>query len=196
MPLPSPKTKLKPSTLKFFGWLAMFSAISAMPSLLLTLQALGKRDPDSIMTQLGLLIMGTVVFVTLTLALRSFLNRNLSFARANAIISGMIVLNIVYAAVSGTALFNPGLAGQIDTLEYALVFLLGLIQIGFGVRLLSLDNDLNRMKRPYCILNILTGICLCSIYLVIFGVITSAVADVMLATIFFHEAKQALDIQA
>src|SRR6266567_3788724 len=104
MPLPSPKTKLKTSTLKSFGWLAMFSAFSALPSLLLSLQTLGKHDIDSIMTQLGLLIMGCVVFVALTLALRSFLNRNHSFAKANAIIAGMIVLNIVYAAVSGASL--------------------------------------------------------------------------------------------
>jgi TctA family transporter len=46
------------------------------------------------------------------------------------------------------------------------------------------------LHKPYCYLNIVTGVCTAMIILLPIGVLTSAVSDVMLGTIFFHAATE------
>ena len=64
------------------------------------------------------------------------------------------------------------------------------MQIMFGVKLLQLSNDLKGLHKPYCYLNIITGICLATVVLLPVGILASAITDVMLGTIFFQAAKQ------
>ena len=190
MTLPDTENRLNVSTLKLFGFLAMFSAVTTIPFLLFSLTMSGRKDIEAGISHLFLLVASVIIFTAVSIALCSFLKRNHGFTGVHLIIAAMILLNIVYSFVSGAALVNPGLAAQISSIEIGLVILLGIIQIGFGLRLFTLQANLGGMKRPYCFINIATGICLCSIVLVPIGIIFGAVADVMLATIFFHEAKQ------
>ena len=170
--------------------LAMTSAVLGLPMFLLSLQFEGRHDDVARMVQLVLQGLGTFIFVALTALFRGFLARNCIFRKADAIILCLIILNLVYAATSSAGLFFPKIAEQLQPILAALVVLLGIAQAGLGVRLFALQNELHGMKRPYGWLNVITGICLISLVLIPVGIMASAVADVMLGTIFFQEAKR------
>lgn len=170
--------------------LAMVSAVSSLPLFWLSLRFEGRHDDLAQTVQLLLQVGGTGIFVALTTLFREFLTRNCLFRKADAIIIGLIVLNLVYAVTSSIALLVPRLEEQLLLVLAPLVIVLGIAQAGLGMRLFALEHDLAGMKRPYCWLNIVTGICLASLLLVSLAVVVSAVADVMLGTIFFQEARR------
>jgi hypothetical protein len=157
---------------------------------LLSLRFEGRHDDLAQTVQILLQGSGTVIFVALTALFRGFLARNCLFRKADAIILGLIVLNLSYAVVSSAGLLIPKVEEQLQPILASLVVLLGIAQAGLGMRLFALENDLGGMKRPYCVLNIVTGICLASLLLIPVGIITSAVGDVMLGTIFFQVARR------
>ncbi|MBI2355393.1 MAG: hypothetical protein HYV06_10305 [Deltaproteobacteria bacterium] len=190
MRTPTAKGALRPTTLRAGGMLAMASAVLTLPMFLYSLQLEGRHDESALTMQLLLQGIGTFIFVALIATLRGFLVRNCAFKKAGAIILGLIILNLLYAAASSVLLFNPEAQEQLQPVLAALVILLGIAQAGLGMRLFALDNDLGGMKRPYCWLNIATGVCLASLLLIPLGIITSAVGDVMLATIFLREARR------
>lgn len=190
MPNPTLKSPLKPATLKAAGMLAMSSAMLTLPMFFLSIQLEGRHDDTARAILLSLQGVGSFIFVALAVVLRNFLNRNCAFNKANAIILGMIILNCVYAAASSATLFVPQGEERLDSILAALIILLGIAQAGLGLRLFALENDLGGMKRTYCWLNIITGVCLASLMLIVVGVIASAVADVMLGTIFLQEARR------
>jgi hypothetical protein len=184
------KGPLKPITLKAAGMLAMVSAVASLPLFLLSLAFEGRHDDAARTMQLLLQGVGTVIFVALTAILRNFLARNCLFKKADAIILCLIILNLIYAAASSASLYIPKAGEQYQSILAALVVLMGIAQAGLGMRLFVLENDLGGMKRLYCWLNIITGICLASLLLIPLGIVTSAVGDVMLGTIFFQEARR------
>jgi len=190
MRTPTAKRALKPTTLRAAGILAMGSAILTLPMFALSLQLEGRHDGIARTLQIIMQCTGTVIFMVLTVSLRCFLGRNCAFERANAIILCLILLNIAYAVASCAGLLIPGVEEQLQAVIPALVILLGIAQAGLGMRLFALDDDLGGMKRPYCWLNIVTGVCLVSLLLIPVGVIASAIADVMLATIFLREGRR------
>jgi hypothetical protein len=186
---------LEPTILRAAGILAMTSAVAGLPMFLLSLRFEGRHDDFARTVQLLLQGSGTVIFVALTALLRGFLARNCRFRKANAIIFGLIVLNLAYAVASSAGLLIPKAEEQLQPILASLVVLLGIVQAGLGMRLFVLENDLGGMKRPYCWLNIITGICLASLLLIPVGIITSSVADVMLGTIFFQAAMRLSPLQ-
>lgn len=168
--------------------LAMASAVLTLPMFLYSMQLEGRHDESARTVQLLLQGGGTSIFVALIATLRGFLGRNCAFRKGDAIILALILLNLLYAAASSAPLFIPEMGERLQPVLAALVILLGIAQAGLGMRLFALDNDLGGMKRPYCWLNIVTGVCLASLLLIPLGIVTSAVGDVMLATIFLQEA--------
>ncbi len=170
--------------------LAMASAVSSLPLFLLSLRFEGRHDDLARTVQLLLQAGGTGIFVALTILFRGFLVRNCLFRQADAMITGLIVLNLVYAVASSIGLLIPRLEEQLPPILAPLVILLGIAQAGLGMRLFALEHDLGGMKRPYCWLNIITGICLASLLLIPLAIVASAVGDVMLGTIFFQQARR------
>jgi hypothetical protein len=185
-----PKSPLKPATLRAAGMLAMASALLTLPMFLLSIQFEGRHDDTARAILLVLQGAGSSIFVALAVVFRNFLNRNCAFNKADTIILAMIILNCVYAVASSATMFAPQGEEQFTSILVALIILLGIVQAGLGLRLFTLENGLGGMKRPYCWLNIITGVCLASLVLIAAGVIASAVADVMLGTIFLQEAKR------
>lgn len=181
---------LKPIILKSAGMLAMASALLTMPMFLVSYQLEGRHDYTATAIHLALQGIGTVIFVALALTFRSLLVKNCSFKKADSVILALIILNLIYAITSAASLLIPQGEEQLGPILITLVILLGIAQIGLGLRLFALEQDLGGFKRPYIWLNIITGVCLASVLLIAVGVIASAVADVMLGTIFFQEARR------
>jgi len=172
------------------GRIAMVSAILTLPLSLLSIMLTERHDDFARAGQLALQWSGTLIFLVLMLLFRRFLVANCRFGKANGIINALILLNLLYAAISSYTEYLPQGDERLAPIITGLIVLLGLLQTGLGIRLLRLENDLGGMKRPYCWLNILTGVFLASILLVPIGIVVSAISDVMLGTIFFHEARR------
>jgi hypothetical protein len=172
------------------GIVAMASAILTLPLFLISIKLAERHDEIARTGQIALQWTGTIIFLILILLFRRFLVFNCLFKKANSLITVLIILNLVYAAVTSFADYIPQGEERIAPFAIGLIVLLGFVQAGLGVRLLKLEDDLGGMKRTYCWLNILTGVFLASILLIPLGIIASAVTDVMLGTIFFIEAKR------
>ena len=92
------------------------------------------------------------------------------------------------AAVSLIGLVLPEMESALGVFGIAMVVVVGILQIVFGLRLRQLPDTLRGLHKPYCYLNIITGGCLVAFVLIPMGILTGAIADVMLGTIFFQAA--------
>lgn len=191
------KGPLKPATLKFAGKLAIASAMLTLPMFLLSFMLEGRYDATARYIHLVLQSAGTVIFVLIIVSFRFFLNRNCGFSKVNTHILGLVVINLLYAAASFVSISSPQGEAQMRPYMMVMVSLLGIIQAGLGWRLFDLEHELSGMKQPYCWLNVVTGVFFASVLMIPIAIITSAVADVMLGTIFILEARRlALPLEA
>lgn len=183
--------KMGSKSLAAAGTVAMISAVLTLPLFLLSLSLADRHDEIAKAAQFALQWTGTIIFLVLIALFRRFLIFNCLFKKANPLIAVLVILNLLYAVLNSFADYLPDDEELIAQISIGLIILLGICQAGLGLRLLHLENDLGGMKRPYCWLNILTGVFLASILLVYLGIFASGITDVMLGTIFFHEAKRA-----
>jgi hypothetical protein len=167
----------------------MTSALLTLPLFLFSLQNQGQTDWYLKVLDAIIQVVGAGLFVVLSVVLRRFLGRRFAFHDTDRIIGLMIISNLGVGALSLTATFVPPLQQAATSIVVAAVFVLGLLQLRFGYLLLALPDDLGGMRRPYAYLNMAVGACLASIILVPLAIVMSAVADVMLGTIFLQAAR-------
>ncbi|HEY6872806.1 MAG TPA: hypothetical protein VI298_08790 [Geobacteraceae bacterium] len=170
------------------GWLAMASAMLTIPWFILTVLLGEQKGVVPKAAEAAMLVAGTVLTVYLLVALLRLLHEKYAFRQADLPIDLLIKANIVSAAVSLLGLALNQLESAVGVFAIIMVIFVGVLQIAFGVRLLRLPDSLQGLHRPYCYLNIVTGFCLVLLVLLPVGMLTGAVADVMLGTIFFQAA--------
>jgi hypothetical protein len=170
------------------GWLAMTSAVLTIPWFVLTFVLAGQGGVWPKVTQGVLLTAGTTLLVYLLVTFKRLLHENFTFHAVDRVIALLVKVNIVSAAVSLLGLAVPPLESALGVVGIVLAVAGGIAQIMFGVKLLRLPGNLGGLHKPYGYLNIVTGFCLATVVLLPLGMVTSAVADVMLGTIFFQVA--------
>lgn len=167
--------------------------VSAFVSIPMALTAYRVEQSGGITSAILLTVMqfiGTILFAAVTLFLKNLLNRTFRFDTADRSIMLMIAANIISGVAGTGGLFLPQMRDTAGVVSLIFLVFAGMMQVRFAFLLFRLPDNLNGMLRPYCWLNIITGISSASLILIIFGIVTSAVADVMLATIFFTVAGQ------
>lgn len=175
------------------GWIAMISAFASIPAAYLSWKLEGRSDMTATIIQTGIQIAGLVIFLAITLSLRRLLNSRFKFHDADKSIDWMIRANVVGTVLAVSAMQTTLLR---DALGIAIIVVMaaqGVVQILLGYRLLRLQADLDGMLKPFCYLNMATGICLASVVLVLVGIALSALSDLLLGTIFFHMAGKLSD---
>jgi hypothetical protein len=172
------------------GWLAMVSAALTVPWIIATFFLAEKTGAAAKAVEASLLVCGTVLFVYLLATLRRLLHERYDFRGTDGAIALLIKANIVSAAVALLGLAIPSMEEAIGVFGIIMVVIVGILQLSFGFKLLQLPTTLKGLHKPYCYLNMVTGGCTAVIVLLPLGVLTSAVADVMLGTIFFHAAAE------
>lgn len=173
------------------GWLAMVSAFASIPLTFLSFRLGDNTDPAATALQIGIQTAGALLFVAITLCLKKLLNARFGFHDADRCLVLLIVASVVASVMSVVALGFARLKEPLEIASLVTVAFQGLVQLRFGYRLLKLQDDLDGMLRPFCYLNMATGICVASVVLIVVGVVISAISDLMLGTIFFHIAKLA-----
>ena len=174
--------------LKISGCMAMLSAVLAIPWFILTAMLGDHGGAETRIAQGVLLMVGTFLLVYLLATLRRLLHERHAFRAADAAILLLVTVNLISAAVGLLALMMPQLESSLGIPGILLVIAGAAVQIAFGVKFLRLPDNLKGLRKPYGYLNIVTGICLITVVLLPLAVVVSAVADVMLGTIFFQAA--------
>ena len=167
------------------GWMAIVSAVLNAPVLVVTVAAVFLPENPA------LRVLGTVLSVAtallaiyLLVALRQLLHRH-DFHAADfwfaLLIGGYLVamvLQIVAEAVPG--------AESVTGVLLLFVLFLGVISAVFGFKILPAARVVAGPVRPFVYFTIATGVCLATLILLPIGLITTIVADVLLAMIFFR----------
>lgn len=178
------------------GWITMFSAFIAIPAAYLTFKLEGRVDPPTVITQALLQVFGTLLFIVITRYLKKLLVTRFAFHDTDREIDLMIMANVAAGVIVLGGFAFPPLKETLGIAALVIIVFQGIVQVRFGYRLLKLPDNLSGMLRPFCYANMATGICIASVVLLIFGVVVSAISDLMLGTIFFSLAKQAGEAEA
>jgi len=184
-------TPLSPTRYRFTGTLAMTNALLTIPWFIITFLLAEKNGIWPKVAEAFMQTSSTFIFAFTSLLLKKHLNQIQGFHEVDRYILMLIKANIVLTAVSLIGIIIPSVAESSGTLALILIVPLGLIQLVFGYKLQQLPSDLGGLLRPYCYLNMITGVSLASIILLPMGILSGAVADIMLGTIFFQAAGSA-----
>lgn len=178
-----------PKRLAAAGRLAMASALLAVPWFVLAFVFEGAGEGMRA-ARFAILAGGTSLLVYLMMTLGALVRGRYGYHRADAPIVLLIAANVGSALVGGIVILFPTTEASLGLVGAVLVVLIGILHIVFGARLLRLPDNLQGMLRPFCYLNIATGCLLATVLLLPVGVVTSAIADVMLGTIFLQAARE------
>ena len=140
-------------------------------------------------------IFGTILFLAIMVYIKRFLNCIFDFRATDRNIDLMIITGIVAGVLSVAGLYLTPLKESIGYAGIGILMVQGVVQAQFGYRLLKLPYDLGGMLKPFCYANIATGILLASIVLIPFGIVASALSDLMLGTIFFKISACVRDVE-
>jgi len=181
--------------LKIAGWLAMASAFLTIPLEYVSSSLDAGTDLKATVLETIIQVFGTILFLTITLYLKRFLNCIFNFRAADTTIDLMIITGIVAGVLSLAGIYITPLKESIGYAEIGILMVQGIVQAQFGYKLFKLPYDLGGMLKPFCYANIATGILLATIVLIPFGIVVSAVSDLMLGTIFFKISACVRDVE-
>jgi hypothetical protein len=173
------------------GWASVFAAVITIPQVLFSLLMEVLWERTSFMTFIEIVVMfaGLILYIFIFLKLKKLLIQHADFSDANIYISLIIWINVIVVAISAISLFQPSIEGAISILILVSLFLLGIIYVVFGIILLKCKIDFSGRLKYFSYFNIATGIFLATIILFFLGIITSIIADIILAIIFFTESS-------
>jgi hypothetical protein len=181
--------------LKIAGWIAMASAFLTIPLEYLSSRLEVRTDSEATILQTIIQIFGTILFLAIMMYVKQFLNNLFNFRNTDRNIDLMIITGIVAGVLSVAVLYVTPLKESIGYAGIGIVMVQGVVQAQFGYKLLKLPYDLGGMLKPFCYANIATGILLATIVLIPFGIVVSALSDLMLGTIFFKISACVRDVE-
>lgn len=167
----------------------MLSAFLTLPIVYLSYKLESRVDIISTVIQSVITLLGAILFTLIVLLLKKFINSFFKFHKTDRNLEFMIVANIIIAVLCLVALYFTQLKESTGYAVLAIIVVQGIVQIQIGFKLLKLPNDLGGMLKPFCYANITTGILMASIVLIPLGIMASAIADLMLGTIFLNIGK-------
>jgi hypothetical protein len=168
----------------------MSSAVLSIPFLILSYYLSDGNIPYAPYYQAVMQLVGLVLFTYLILFLKILLNTFHSFHDTDNYIDFLITTNLFAGIAAIAGLFLPSWTEPLDWFFLLLIAAFGVAQILFGIKLFKVPDTLNGMLRPYCIITIITGLFISTVVFLPLGVVTGAISDVMLGTIFFQAARK------
>jgi len=172
------------------GYLAMTSAILSIPFLVLSYQLSQREDIISNVIQASMQLAGLFLFIYLAAVLKKYLHHFHSFHEVDNYIDFLITTNLIFSLATIAGVFMPAYEIAIDRFCFILIVVFGVTQVLFGLKLLRAQDTLRGMLKPYSIFLVATGALIATVALLPAAVITGAISDVMLGTIFFQAPGQ------
>lgn len=175
------------------GWLAMINAFITIPFAYASFLLKENGDPTSTLILSTLQVLETLLFVVILLYLKKLLNSQFQYHDTDKLMDLMIIANSVAGFFLVLSLTFPQLQETMNVVVIVILIFQGILQMQFGYKLLNLKDSLGDLLKPFCYTNIATGICIASVVLFLVGVLLSAIANLILGTIFFQLAKTKQD---
>ncbi|SNB48043.1 hypothetical protein SAMN06269301_3537 [Geobacter sp. DSM 9736] len=167
----------------------MGASFLTLPWFLFTYLAEGRGDASIKGAEALMLVGRLALLIYVLLVFQQLLNKHYAFTGANKTISLFIQASTIQVAARLLALAVPELADAVALFGLIMLVIIGVIHLMFGIWLLYLPASLGGMHRPFCYLNIATGLAFASIVLLPVGMLTSTIADLMLGTILLQTAR-------
>jgi hypothetical protein len=104
-------------------------------------------------------------------------NRIFTFHDTDININLMIMANIVAGVFVAGGMYISQVKETAGIAALVLMVFQGIVQIQFGYKLLKLQNNLGGLLKPFCYLNMVSGIFVASIVLHLVGVVVSAIME-------------------
>ncbi len=176
------------------GWLSIANAVLTVPTIALgfLLDYLARSSPVGNILQIALSILFCALAVYILYVFKNLLNVRYQFHIANNIILVLIWINIIFTITGLPKYLMPGVGTVKLTSEIigaVLFYLLGIITIIFGVKLLKLKDDLFGLLKPFAYINIVSGVCIISILLLPIGLLCAVTAYIIQGIIFLRAAE-------
>lgn len=172
------------------GWLSVLSSFITIPVAYLSWKLEGRIDAKAVLIQSSIQVLGILLFLAITLCLKRLLNSSFRFHEVDKEIGWLIKTNVLAGIITIASLQATDLKDTFGLAAIILIVAQGIVQVRFGHRLLKLNDPIGGMLKPYCYLNMATGVCITSLILILVGMVVSAVSDLMLGTIFFYMASK------
>lgn len=169
----------------------MASAFLTLPLVYISYTMESRTDVLSKVIQTGIQLSGTILSVAVVLYLKKLLNSVFAFHDTDRNINLILISSFVIGVLSMVGLYCTSLKESLGSVAIVVLIAQGMVQVQFGYRLLNLADDLGGMHKPFCYVNMATGILLASVVLIPLGVLVSAFSDLMLGTIFFNMSRSA-----
>lgn len=171
------------------GRLSIANAVITIPLFLFSLLLSMQSGYGARVIQTMLMLVSTLMLVYVLLVFLGYLNDRHSFHATDFIIKAQIWINLAATVVNMLGLLGGSLEELSGVLALVLVVPAGAVQAVFGFRLLRLPDSLNGRLKPFCYLMMATGISFMLIVPIPLGLLTSAAADIILATVLLEAAR-------
>lgn len=174
------------SDLRLAGYASIISAVLSIPILFYTVYAsvTGETFTSNIIE-----LINVFIFAFITMRLIQLLDE-LNFNSVNTMLTTSVILNIVGYVLALIAPHSEsfGIFGIIAMIA------LGVLMVLIGVNLQKCPNDLHGHLKLFSLTWIISGVCLASIILIPFFILTWVAMNVILGMIFFKEADRRQDL--
>lgn len=181
--------------LKLLGWLAIVSAVIAIPNFVSAVLLAKTPGIGVKCTILMLDLTDTGLYVYIVLNFKQWLNSQFQFHEVDTYIF-ILVIGAIVLSLFNMLQFFVEFTGQtkmiMATFQLVIVVVLGIIGVIFGVKLLHLPDNLYGLLRPLSYLWIASSSCLVTVILAPLALIISVVECIILAMIFFRAAKSTM----
>lgn len=182
---------LNSKNLNLAGWFSIVSAAVTLPLVAIGMVSGLSEDETTVWSYLEIILGAAylVLYVYIFLMLKRLLNEKAGFHGVDGLITTLIALNIVVTLLSALILPLPEKEVTISIVVLVLLVPIGILSAVFGFKLLNCPDDLFGYRKTFAYLIIATGVMLATVFLMLFSMLTSIAADVVLALIFFKSAK-------
>lgn len=178
--------------MKTAAWICFLSAAITLPLVVIdiALALIGQNKPvfQVILTFLSLLTLALFVFIYYWFM--KMLNDKYGFDKVNGLISFFILLQVLTTVVNSVSTLFPKDNIIIGAFVITVLIVTGILLILLGVKLLKLEYSFDGLLKPFCYINIATGICLLSVLLIPLALLGSIASDIFLGMIFLHQARK------
>lgn len=188
-PLPANQTPGDRHHFAVAGWLSIANAVMTLPlvALAMLLSELPGTWPKAVLALLEITTL--VLFVYIFMTLKRLLNSRFDFRNADALITILVVTNLVFSLISLLLLGMPESQSAMIVLSILALVPLGIVYIAFSIQLLKLQGNLYGMLQPFAWSSIATGFCMGTVILAPLGLLAGAVSDIFLAIVFLRAAE-------
>ncbi len=185
---------LTPARLTLAAWLCVAIAVLEVPMLGMEVFLAAASDSAdgaaSVAAHAGSSILAAIsstICAVLFTTLRLFLEERFGFVKASASIRLIVNAEGVLACGSVLELFIPGYTLS-NVLVTLLFFFICIVRIVAAIKMLSLPDTWGGLLKPYCIAEVVFGVCCATVILLPIGLVATMISDIVLAIVFFRAA--------